>query len=185
MSGAVLASRVASAASQSSLDKFMIPSPPCRDEKVTPGVTAAASDFKPSSPSRASLVEAGMAGPAMTLTGFVIGLKCGRIKDARVEVWHADPNGAYDQGFRHRGQQRTNADGQYRFETIVPGPPAGRARHINVRVAPPGAPALTTLLYFPDNAGNDRDRLFKPELVMRPAPGGGVRAFAFDFVFDL
>jgi protocatechuate 3,4-dioxygenase beta subunit len=184
-SGALLASRVTSVAAQSSLDKFMIPSPPCRDETVTPAVAAAGSDFIPNSPSRPSLVERGMAGPTMTLSGFVIGLKCGRIKDARVEIWHAGSKGIYEAPFRHRGQQRTNVEGQYRFETVLPGVPSGRARHVNVRVTPQGAPSLTTVLYFPDTPGNDLDPLFKPELVMKPALGGGVRAFAFDFVFDL
>jgi protocatechuate 3,4-dioxygenase beta subunit len=184
MPGAALTSRVA-AASQSSLDKFMIPSPPCRDEKVTPAVTAAGSTFVPNSPSRPSLVERGVAGPTITLSGFVIGLKCGRIKDARVEIWHPNAKGVYEAPFRHRGQQRTNVEGQYRFETVLPGAPSGRARHINVRVTPAGAPSLTTVLYFPDQAGIDRDALFKPELVMRQALGAGARAFTFDFVFDL
>ena len=38
---------------------------------------------------------------------------------------------------------------------------------------------LTTQLYFTDEPGNDRDRIFRPDLVMAQAADGG---YGFDFV---
>ena len=38
---------------------------------------------------------------------------------------------------------------------------------------------LTTQLYFADEPGNDRDRIFRPELVMARGGEGG---YGFDFV---
>jgi protocatechuate 3,4-dioxygenase beta subunit len=46
-------------------------------------------------------------------------------------------------------------------------------------VQPPGGRVLTTQLYFPDEPGNERDGLFRRELLMRmKARGQG----AFDFL---
>jgi protocatechuate 3,4-dioxygenase beta subunit len=44
---------------------------------------------------------------------------------------------------------------------------------------------LTTQLYFPDEPGNQRDFLFRRELVMRTAEAGDGVAARFDFVLDM
>ena len=47
-------------------------------------------------------------------------------------------------------------------------------------------PVLTTQLYFPgDAAQNDRDGLFRRELLMRVAEAGDGMKARFDFVLDL
>jgi protocatechuate 3,4-dioxygenase beta subunit len=160
---AAVAPRVAAA---QGLDKFMTPSVPCNDAKPTPAA-ADATTYKPGSPSRAAIAP-GIAGRKLVLTGTVSGVVCGPIAGAVVEFWQADAKGAYDAaGFTLRGQQRTNAMGVYRLETIVPAGYAGRAPHLNAKVVPAGKPTLTTQVFFPDDPANARDPQFKPELAMK------------------
>ena len=103
------------------LDKFTIPTVACKDEKPTPGV-ADDKTFRPGAPQRTRLADAGTPGQKLVLTGTVKGVVCGPIKGARVDFWQADARGVYDAtGFRLRGYQMTDANGQYRLETIVPG----------------------------------------------------------------
>jgi protocatechuate 3,4-dioxygenase beta subunit len=105
------------------------------------------------------------------------------VSRALIEVWQADDKGEYDnRGFRLRGHLFTDADGRYRFRTIVPGAYPGRTPHIHVKVQAPSRPVLTTQLYLPNDPGNARDRLFRPELLLRSREGGAAQ---FDFVLDM
>lgn len=85
---------------------------------------------------------------------------------ATVEIWQACAAGSYDHpddpirtdaprdpNFQYYGVDRTAADGQYAFKTIVPGAyPAGdnwdRPPHIHMQVSAPGHKTLVTQLYF-------------------------------------
>jgi protocatechuate 3,4-dioxygenase beta subunit len=141
--------------------------------------------FKPSSPERADLIEPGMAGQPLELVGFVLSRGCKPLSDAIVDIWQADDKGDYDNsGFRLRGHQRTDAEGRYRFRTIVPGAYEGRTRHIHVKVAPPAGRLLTTQLYFPGDEKNRKDGLFRSALLMRTAKNQGWLAGRFDFVLE-
>jgi protocatechuate 3,4-dioxygenase beta subunit len=191
VAGVVTAARFE--AGQRGLDQFVIPSPPCTEADLTPAVREP-HGFKAGSPARTSFIEAGVTGSKVVLTGFVIGIKCGRVKDARLELWQADPRGAYDmQGFRFRGYQLTDAEGRYRLETIVPGPIAKRAPHIGARLTPPGQPPLSTILFFPDDPRNAADPQFAPKLVMKRGSAfkpqselpKDIQAFRFDFILNL
>jgi protocatechuate 3,4-dioxygenase beta subunit len=159
--------------------------PACTDtRKLTP--TADDNQFRPGSPGRTWLVEAGMDGKRFTLTGAVVGLRCGAIKDAIVEVWQADSHGVYDPtGFRLRGHQATDVNGAYTVVTIVPGPSGGQARHIGVRVHPPGKSLFTTLLFFSDDPASAKDPAAKPELIMKVTDGSAGAAATMDIVLDL
>lgn len=182
--GAFGAVRTLQAGRQQGLDQF-VNAPPCKDEKLTPAVAPQAA-FAPGAPARTSLIEPGAAGARVVLTGYVIGLKCGRIKGARVDFWQADAAGAYPaSGPRLRGHQVTDADGKYRLETMRPGAPSGRARHLAARVEPPGKPALTTVLFFPGDPANAKDKSFQSQLVMREVGGAPAGTYAFDFILDL
>jgi protocatechuate 3,4-dioxygenase beta subunit len=142
--------------------------------------------YKPKAPERTSLREAGIAGTLLRLSGSVIGLRCGAIKDARVEYWQADADGRYDNAsFRLRGQQRTSAQGAFAIDTIVPGPAPGRARRIHLRVTPPDHAPLTTTVFFPDDPARTQDPDFKPSLVLTFTPSTTGKAATFDVVFDL
>ena len=139
--------------------------------------------FKPSSPERASLLEPGLAGERLVLSGRVLTSDCRPVARALLDVWQADADGAYDnRGFRLRGHLFTDADGRYRLETIVPGLYPGRTRHIHVKLQPPGGRGLTTQLYFPDEAGNRRDGLFDPSLLVALQRDAGTAQAGFDFV---
>ena len=159
------------------------PTPSCPDgAQPTPRQTAGPY-FKPHSPERASLLEPGMPGMKIVVTGVVRLANCQPVPRALIDVWHADDRGAYDNaGFRLRGHQYTDDQGRYRLETIVPGNYPGRTRHFHVNVQAPKGPVLTTQLYFPGEAGNTSDPIFNRELVLRVQDGAEVRTATFDFV---
>jgi protocatechuate 3,4-dioxygenase beta subunit len=60
----------------------------------------------------------------------------------------------------------TDENGWYAIETVIPGLYPGRTRHIHVKVQAPGGPVLTTQLFFPDESGNARDRIFDSRLLL-------------------
>lgn len=139
--------------------------------------------FKPRSPRRTSLVEPGLAGDRLLVTGRVIGLDCRPIRGALLDFWHCDARGEYDnEGFVLRGHQFTDTEGRYRLETVVPGEYPGRVRHIHVKVQAPQGPVLTTQLYFPGEPGNAKDFLFRPELLLAMPSSPARREGRFDFV---
>jgi protocatechuate 3,4-dioxygenase beta subunit len=139
--------------------------------------------FKPSSPERIELLEEGMAGQPIELVGLVLTRACKPVPGALLEFWQADDKGRYDNsGFRLRGHQFCDAEGRYRLRTVVPGLYPGRTRHIHVKVQPRGGRMLTTQLYFPGEAQNRSDGLFRKELLVRTAKNAGSLAGRFDFV---
>lgn len=161
------------------------PTPACGDDEVTPPQTAGPF-FKPASPERSSLVEVGIQGERLVLTGFVVSTQCTPIPNALVDLWHANAQGRYDnRGFRLRGHQYTDPQGRYAFETIVPGNYGPRARHYHAKVQAPGRPVLTTQVYFPGESRNTSDFLFRPDLLMAVSRLKTGRHGRFDFVLDL
>lgn len=138
--------------------------------------------FTPNSPPRTSLVEAGSKAQRFVVTGRVLSAQCKPLANALVDVWHADEEGDYDNaGFRYRGHQFTDAEGRYRFETIVPALYPGRTRHYHVKIQPKGGPLVTSQLYFPGEPMNRRDALYRAQLELKTLkPGEG----AYDFVVE-
>ena len=157
--------------------------PACHDgDEPTPRQTEGPF-FKPRSPERADLIEPGMKGRPIELTGFVFDPACRPMAHALLDLWQADDAGDYDNtGFRLRGHQYTDAQGRYRFRTIVPAVYPGRTRHFHLKVQPATGRLLTTQLYFPDEPANRRDGLFRKELLMRTAQAGDGVDARFDFV---
>src|SRR6185369_14280826 len=164
----------------------LTPTPECHDGDAATLRQTEGPFFKPSSPERAELIEAGMAGQPIELVGFVLTRACRPVPNALLDLWQADASGDYDNsGFRLRGHVRAGADGRYRFGTIVPGAYEGRTRHLHVKVAPPTGRLLTTQLYFPGEPKNAKDGLFRKELLIRTAKNAGSLAGRFDFVLDM
>jgi protocatechuate 3,4-dioxygenase beta subunit len=159
----------------------LAPTPECGAE---PKATAAQTEgpfFKPKSPLRSDL-RFELKGTPVVVTGLVLTRSCTPIPNALVDLWHADAEGEYDnRGFRGRGHQFTDAQGRYRFVTIKPARYTGRTPHYHVKVQAANGPVLTTQIYFPGEAGNRRDRLYRRELEMRFADRSTGR---FDFVLD-
>lgn len=172
---------------QAASGQALAPTPACGDDDdATPRQTEGPY-FTPRSPERASLVEPGMAGTKLVLTGRVVSTRCQSIGRAFVDVWQADDRGAYDNtGYRLRGHVFTDASGQYRIETILPGLYPGRTRHIHVKVQAPNKPVLTSQLYFPNEPGNARDSIFHPRLVVALRDDTTLGKVAtFDFVLNV
>jgi protocatechuate 3,4-dioxygenase beta subunit len=139
--------------------------------------------FKPSSPERIELFEEGMAGQPIELVGLVLTRDCKPVQGALLDFWQADGKGDYDNsGFRLRGHQFTDADGRYRLRSVVPGVYPGRTRHIHVKVQPRDGRVLATQLYFPGEAKNSSDGLFRKALLVRTAKNAGWLGGRFDFV---
>jgi protocatechuate 3,4-dioxygenase beta subunit len=100
----------------------------------------------------------GRPGTVLTLRLRVVDAStCRPIKDAAVDIWHADASGVYS-GFGQgaasrtfmRGVQRTDATGTAVFHTVYPGWYQGRTVHIHVKVHVRGNVVHTGQLYFPD-----------------------------------
>lgn len=165
----------------------LVVTPQCDDgDDETPEVTEGPY-YTPDTPLRRSLVEAGMRGTRLTITGNVLNTRCRPINRALVDVWQCDASGVYDNsGYRLRGHQFTNAKGEWRLDTIVPGIYPGRTRHIHVKVQAPNQPVLTTQLFFPGESQNRRDGIFDSALLLRRYRKVDARRTArFDFVLDV
>ncbi|HEX6292527.1 MAG TPA: hypothetical protein VFZ66_25295 [Herpetosiphonaceae bacterium] len=171
---------------QAAAAQTLQPTPSCADDdEITPGQTEGPY-YTPNSPERTSLIEAGITGTPLVLTGTVLTTSCKPVARALIDFWHADDSGEYDNvGYRLRGHQFTDDQGRYRLETIMPGLYPGRTRHIHLKVQAPSQPILTTQLYFPDEPGNSSDGIFSPDLVVDVQESGGSTAATFDFVLDM
>jgi protocatechuate 3,4-dioxygenase beta subunit len=164
----------------------LVATPECHDGEPATSRQTEGPFFKPASPERSELFEAGMAGRRMELVGFVLSRHCNPLSGALLDFWQADDNGVYDNSrFRLRGHQFSNAEGRYRLSSIVPGAYESRTRHVHVKVQVPGGRLLTTQLYFPGEPRNRSDDLFRRELLMRTDERGGSLAARFDFVLDV
>lgn len=154
------------------------------DHGVTPAQTEGPY-FKPSSPERASLVDPGMAGARLIVTGTVLATDCTPAARALLDFWQADDVGVYDNtGYRLRGHQYTDDAGRFSLETVVPGLYPGRTRHIHVKVQAPNGPILTTQLYFPNEPRNTTDGIFDPTLVLDMQDDANGKQAAFTFVLN-
>jgi protocatechuate 3,4-dioxygenase beta subunit len=138
--------------------------------------------YTPDTPERQSLLEPGMPGTKLVVSGYVYDTACQPIPGALLDFWQADEAGVYDNaGYRLRGHQFADDEGRFVLETIVPGLYTGRTRHIHVKAQAPNQPVLTTQLYFPDEPANATDGIFDPALVMdmEDAAEGEVGFFTF------
>jgi protocatechuate 3,4-dioxygenase beta subunit len=164
----------------------LAPTPACDDGDEPTLAQTEGPYFTPNSPERASLLEAGMGGQRLVVAGTVLATDCRPLQRALLDFWQADDAGQYDnQGYRLRGHQFSDAKGAWRLETIVPGLYTGRTRHIHVKVQAPDGPVLTTQLYFPGEPANDRDGIFRPELLLGGVRDrGDTRQGSFTFVLE-
>jgi len=139
--------------------------------------------FKAGSPAKTSLIESGMTGTRLLVTGRVLTLACAPVTGATLDFWQADAHGVYDNsGYRLRGHQLTDDGGRYSLETIVPGEYPGRTEHIHVKVQAPGKTVLTTQLYFPGVARNQQDSIFDAHLLLTVQDTAAGKVATFDFV---
>ena len=141
--------------------------------------------FTPNSPERASLLEAGMGGRLLVRRDRPHHrLPPGPA--ALLDFWQADAAGAYDnQGYRMRGHQFSDAAGALvagnRRARPLPGPDPPHPRQGPGPQRPrPDDPAL-----LPRRAGQRRDGIFSPELVLGDVrESGNARQGSFTFVLE-
>lgn len=102
------------------------------------------------------------------LTGKILDARGEPIRNAAVEIWQCDNNGAYlhtksgngekrDGNFQGFGRFLTGSAGEYYFRTIKPVPYPGRTPHIHFQIKVKGKEMLTTQCYIKDHPGNARD----------------------------
>src|SRR5438045_3981875 len=78
--------------------------------------------FKAGSPERASLLEPGMKGTKLILSGYVLTRECKPVAHALLDFWQANADGQYDNvGFTLRGHEYTDVTGRYQLTTVIPG----------------------------------------------------------------
>jgi len=111
----------------------------------------------------------GMSGDKIRIVGRLLDGAGAPVSDAVIEIWQADADGAYpaliEEGkFAGFGRTGTDRNGQFRFDTVKPGPVPGRgnqsqAPHIGVIVAARGMPnhAFTRLYFADEGKANAQD----------------------------
>ncbi|WP_026732231.1 dioxygenase family protein [Fischerella sp. PCC 9605] len=123
-------------------------------------------------------------GDTLLLSGRVLDLNGQPIANALVDVWQPNSKGLYDiqdsnqLDGNFRGRYRTNTDGKYTFETVVPlgynvpaSGPCGqvlrllgrhtwRAAHIHFKLSAPGYTPLTTQIFIDGDPHLDSDTTF-------------------------
>ncbi len=161
------------------------PAPACAPNgPVTPSQTEGPF-YKANTPERTSLIESGMPGTRLIITGYVLARDCRPVSRAWLDFWQANDRGEYDNaGYRLRGHQSADDTGIYYLETIMPGLYTGRTRHIHVKVRAPKSPTLTTQLYFPGETRNQSDGIFNQGLLATVRDGAGGKIATFNFVLD-
>jgi protocatechuate 3,4-dioxygenase beta subunit len=128
-------------------------------------------------------------GERLILSGKVLNVRCEPVEGAVLDFWQADSNGNYDnEGFTLRGKVKTDKDGKYLLDTIIPKEYgqgiAIRPSHIHVKVGIPGQSILTTQLYFEGDAYNESDLFIKDSLIMKVVEENGTKKANFNFVIE-
>lgn len=111
-------------------------------------------------------------GEVTHLTGRILSTSGEPIRNAVVEIWQADNNGAYlhrgssngdkrDANFQGFGRFLTSSTGEYYFRTIKPVPYTFRTPHIHFAILKGGKRILTTQMYVNGHPLNARDRILQ------------------------
>src|SRR4051812_7030652 len=67
--------------------------PPCEGARRITPARDEGPHFKAGSPDRASLLEPGLTGTPLTITGAVLSASCGRVAGAQLDFWQSDDAG--------------------------------------------------------------------------------------------
>lgn len=140
--------------------------------------------YKTNSPESTSLVQDGMSGTIITISGQVLDQAGNPVANALLDFWQANASGQYDDvGYTLRGHQYTDANGYYTLTTVVPGIYPGRTEHIHVKVQAPNSSVLTTQLFFPGVTQNARDSIHDASRLLNVAQNNdGTESATFNFV---
>ena len=111
-------------------------------------------------------------GEVTHLGGKILDARGGPVRNALVEIWQVDHNGAYlhsrsvnrdkrDANFQGFGRFLTGSSGEYYFRTIKPVPYPGRTPHIHFAVKLKGREKFTTHCYVKGEPRNERDGILR------------------------
>jgi protocatechuate 3,4-dioxygenase, beta subunit len=106
------------------------------------------------------------------VSGRILNERGEPVRNALVEIWQCDNNGAYlhsgttnkekrDKNFQGFGRFLTGSSGEYLFRTIKPVPYPGRTPHIHYAVKTKGREKFTTQCYIEGHEGNPKDGIWK------------------------
>jgi catechol 1,2-dioxygenase len=149
-------------------------------------------------------------GTPLRFQGQVTDLSGQPLREAKIEIWHADALGFYSQyapglpEWNLRGTVLADEEGRFKIDTVQPAPyqiptdgacgkliaaagwHAWRPAHLHLKVSAPGHQLITTQLYFPGDPHNDDDiaSAVKPELLLDLEPVGDGHEVTYDFVLD-
>lgn len=153
------------------------------------------------------------AGDPLFLSGYIMDIYGQPIANAIVDVWQGNSKGFYDiqddsqpRG-NFRGYFRTDFDGKYAFETVIPlgyqvpaSGPCGealrllgrhtwRAAHIHVKITAPGFMPLTTQLFIDGDPHLESDTTFTVrtailKLQKQQTDGKSLYTTAFNFILS-
>jgi protocatechuate 3,4-dioxygenase beta subunit len=130
-------------------------------------------------------------GTPLQVTGVVYAADCRTpLAGATIDAWQTTADGHYGPGGSGgtgsgccylQGEMRTDGQGRYAFETVVPGryaEPNPPRRHIHLAISHPQASSLTTELIFAGDAGVPAG----DPLAVTPTPHGAGQQVEFDIV---
>ena len=116
-------------------------------------------------------------GTVIEVQGTVRDENCEPVAGVLVEIWQACASGKYnhpgdpnkaplDPNFQYWGKALTEADGSYKFKTVIPGSYQANATwrrppHIHFKISKLGYREIITQLYFKGDALNDKDLILK------------------------
>lgn len=111
------------------------------------------------------------AGEVTYLSGKILSPQGEPIRNAAVEIWQCDAQGAYlhsrtnnadrrDSNFQGFGRFVTGTTGEYLFRTIKPVPYPGRTPHIHFAIKVKGREKFTTQCYIKGHPQNQRDGIY-------------------------
>jgi protocatechuate 3,4-dioxygenase beta subunit len=103
-------------------------------------------------------------GEVLVLYGQVLNTNGESLAGAAVEIWQTDAKGIYDHpgapgtanrdpAFQFYGTSTADAQGRYRFRTVLPQEYGSRPPHIHLKVKLDGNTLLTSQFYFEQNRG--------------------------------
>ena len=153
--------------------------------------------YRPNAPVNDQVAPVMAPGDLLTVSGTVVDDDCAPIPYALLDIWQADAEGHYDNDpaspppaddeFAYRAQVYADAEGNFSFDSIVPGRYLNgdeyRPSHIHVKVSAEDFDLLTTQLYFEGDPFNESDAFIEDELIMPvETDPDGRRQCAFEFV---
>ncbi len=109
-------------------------------------------------------------GEVTYLSGRILDVRGEPVRNAIVEIWQVDNNGAYlhsgsansasrDRNFQGFGRFLTGSTGEYLFRTIKPVPYPGRTPHVHFAVKRKGRDKFTTQCYVKGEPRNEQDSI--------------------------